>query len=263
MVNKIKIGALISGGGTNLQAIIDSCESGMIDGEMAFVGSDNPEAGGLKRGKKHNIHTFVVDYKKIIHCYKDRPENAKPPKDFNLDEIILKQNIFPAKSDIKRATQYFITRAIAEAELLNEIKNCPVDLLVLAGFMRNLTPYFIDRFNIALNHPRIMNIHPALLPAFPGMDGYGDTFRYGAKVGGCTVHFIDYGEDSGPIIGQKAFSIGSDDTIETIKEKGLKLEWELYPKCIQLFAQRRLETVKMSYALEGGKTYERTVVKVR
>ena len=108
-----------------------------------------------------------------------------------------------------------------------------------------------------------MNIHPALLPAFPGGDGYGDTsLRYGAKVGGCTVHFIDYGEDSGPIIGQKAFSITSDDTIEAIKEKGLRLEWELYPECIQLFAQRRLKTVKMAYRLENGKIYSKTIVKI-
>ncbi len=262
MGNKIKIGALVSGGGTNLQAIIDSCISGKVDGEMVFVGSDNPGAGGLKRGEKHSIPTFVVDYKKIIHGYKEKPEQTMPPEDFDLDEILSKQHLFPSESDSKRRRQYFITRAIAEAELLKKIHNHPVDLLVLAGFMRNLTPYFIDRFNTDPDHPRIMNIHPALLPAFPGVDGYGDTFRYGAKVGGCTVHFIDYGEDSGPIIGQKAFSITSDDTIEAIKEKGLRLEWELYPECIQLFAQRRLKTVKMAYRLENGKIYSKTIVKI-
>ena len=86
-----------------------------------------------------------------------------------------------------------------------------------------------------------MNIHPALLPAFPGTDGYGDTFRYGCKVGGCTVHFIDYGEDSGPIIGQRAFQIEDDDTIETIRKKGLELEWQLYPECIQKFAEKLIQ----------------------
>lgn len=111
-----------------------------------------------------------------------------------------------------------------------------MDLLVLAGFMRVLTPYFIDRINDTGKY-RIMNIHPALLPAFPGTDGYGDTFRYGCKVGGCTVHFIDYGEDTGPIIGQKAFDIADDDTLDDIKKKGLQKEWELYPQCIQKFAQ--------------------------
>jgi phosphoribosylglycinamide formyltransferase-1 len=263
MRNKIKIGALISGGGTNLQAIIDSCESGKIDGEMIFVGSDTPEAKGLERAKRHNIPTFVVDYKMIIRRYKKNPDEIQPPDDFNFDDILSKQHLFAHDGDIRKMTQYFLTRAIAEAELLDKIKPYPVDLLVLAGFMRNLTPYFIDRFNIDPDHPRIMNIHPALLPAFPGVDGYGDTFRYGAKVGGCTVHFIDYGEDSGPVIGQKAFSILPGDTIETIKEKGLNLEWELYPECIQLFAQQRLETKKLSHTLENGQTYERTVVKIR
>jgi len=262
MSKKIKIGALISGGGTNLQAIIDSCESGKIDGEMVFVGSDNPEARGLERAKKHTISTFVVDYKTIIHRYKNELDENQPPEDFNLDEILSKQNFFTNDRDIKKTTQYFITRAIAEAELLHKMKAYKVDLLVLAGFMRNLTPYFIDRFNIDPDHPRIINIHPALLPAFPGVDGYGDTFRYGAKVGGCTVHFIDYGEDSGPIIGQKAFSITPDDILETIKEKGLKLEWELFPECIQLFANGRLETMKKSYTLESGQTYLRTIVKI-
>jgi phosphoribosylglycinamide formyltransferase-1 len=112
-----------------------------------------------------------------------------------------------------------------------------VDLLVLAGFMRNLTPYFIDRFNTDPDNPRIMNIHPAILPSFPGVDGYGDTFRYGCKVGGCTVHFIDYGEDSGPIIGQRAFPILETDTLDDVKRKGLEQEWQLYPQCIQDFAR--------------------------
>ncbi|MBF0235511.1 MAG: hypothetical protein HQK65_21120, partial [Desulfamplus sp.] len=86
----------------------------------------------------------------------------------------------------------------------------------------------------------IMNIHPALLPSFPGTDGYGDTFRYGCKVGGCTVHYIDYGEDTGPIIGQRAFVIEDNDTLEDVKKKGLALEWELYPLCIQKFALGRI-----------------------
>ncbi|MDZ7664253.1 MAG: formyltransferase family protein [Desulfotignum sp.] len=106
--------------------------------------------------------------------------------------------------------------------------------------MRVFTPYFIDRINTESGKHRIMNIHPALLPAFPGTDGYGDTFRYGCKIGGCTVHFIDYGEDTGPIIGQKAFEIEDTDTLDDVKRKGLTKEWELYPACIQKFADRLL-----------------------
>jgi phosphoribosylglycinamide formyltransferase-1 len=107
-----------------------------------------------------------------------------------------------------------------------------------------------------------MNIHPALLPSFPGVDGYGDTFRYGCKVAGATVHFVDYGEDTGPIIGQKAFEISPGDTIDTIKEKGIKLEWELYTRCIQLFAEGRLKAMSKTYILEDGTTVERKIVAI-
>ena len=107
-----------------------------------------------------------------------------------------------------------------------------------------------------------MNIHPALLPVFPGVDGYGDTYRYGCKVGGCTVHFIDYGEDSGPIIGQRCFPIEEGDTLDEVKAKGLKLEWQLYPWCIQRFAEDRLRTVKKTYKLDNGRVMARTVVQV-
>jgi len=100
------------------------------------------------------------------------------------------------------------------------------------------------------------------LPAFPGVDGYGDTYRYGCKVGGCTVHFIDYGEDTGPIIGQRSFAIESGDTLEAIRKKGLKLEWELYPACVQLFAEDRLKVVRKDFELGNGATVTRRVVEI-
>jgi len=90
---KIRIGALISGGGTNLQAIIDACQSGRIDGEMVFVGSDNPEAFGLERARKSAIPTFVVNYAEIIKAYKRAPKEAKVPDDFDAAQLQLKQNI--------------------------------------------------------------------------------------------------------------------------------------------------------------------------
>ncbi|MDF1594136.1 MAG: phosphoribosylglycinamide formyltransferase [Desulfobacterales bacterium] len=260
-MRKLRIGALISGGGSNLQAVIDACEAGRINGEVVFVGSDNPKAFGLERAKKHKIDTFTVDYASIIRSYRQDPERAFVPDDFSLAAIAARQTIVPAGRDAAKLKAFLITRAIAEAELLKKMKPYPFDLLILAGFMRNLTPYFIDRVNTVPDEIRIMNIHPALLPAFPGVDGYGDTFRYGSKVGGCTVHFIDYGEDSGPIIGQRAFRIDENDTLESIKAKGLELEWELYPECIQLFAEGRLKTEKMKYKMKGG-TFQRTVVKI-
>ncbi|CAB1058700.1 Phosphoribosylglycinamide formyltransferase (EC [Olavius sp. associated proteobacterium Delta 1] len=262
MTKKIRIGALISGGGTNLQAIIDACRNGRINGRMVYVGSDNPDADGLARARRDNIPTFVVDYTSIIRATKAEPQKAKLPDDFDYTELLTKQNFFGDGDDPARIKLFLISRAIAEAGLLEAMALYPFDLLVLAGFMRNLTPYFIDRVNTEHSRPRIMNIHPALLPAFAGVDGYGDTFRYGCKVGGCTVHFIDYGEDTGPIIGQRAFQIQPEDTIDTIRKKGLKLEWELYPACIQLYAQGRIKVVKRSFDLGGGKKISRKVAVV-
>lgn len=262
MATKLRIGALISGGGTNLQAIIDACEANRIDAEIVFVGSDKAGLGGLERARRHGIASFVVDYAEVIRQYGQAPETMIPPGDFDLDEMWLKQHLFGPEAAWKRVEAFITTRAIIESRLLEKIAPFEPDLLVLAGFMRNLSPYFIDRFNIDPANPRIMNIHPALLPAFAGVDGYGDTFRYGCKIGGCTVHFIDYGEDSGPIIGQKCFPITDDDTLESIKKKGLALEWQLYPECIQLFAENRLQTVWMTYRLDDGRVIRRRVVKI-
>ena len=262
MDKNISIGALISGSGTNLQAIIDSCETGKIKGKLAFVGSDNPDAKGLERARRSKIPTFVVDYSSIIKRFKTKTNKDLLPDDYNFDDLVSKQAIILDSTNLKKTETFIMTRTIAERKLLDKMKPYPFDLLVLAGFMRNLTPYFIDRVNTDPGHPRIMNIHPALLPAFPGTNGYGDTFQYGCKVGGCSVHFIDYGEDTGPIIGQKVFQIENDDTLDTIKKKGLALEWELYPECINLFAESRLKIVKVQYILKNGEERQRTVVKI-
>ena len=263
MAEKINVGVLISGGGTNLQAIIDASEANRIDANVVFVGSDNPEAYGLKRAEKHGIPTFVVDYQSILRELRGKPLESLVPTDFDVETGLSKQGVTPAMSDLEKAGRYLSTKAIAEAALLRKMAPYPFDLLVLAGFMRILSPYFIDHINTDPSRPRLMNIHPALLPSFPGVDGYGDTFRYGCKVGGCTVHFVDYGEDTGPIIGQKAFEIAPDDTIEVIKEKGVILEWELYPHCIQLFAEGRLRVVSKTYTLENGTTFARKIVEIR
>ncbi len=257
-----RIGALVSGSGTNLQAIIESCQSGQISGKVVFVGSDNSAAPGLEKARTMGIPTFVVDYTSIVHRFQESPREFRIPNDFNFDDIVPKQHLLSTDEGERRIKTFFTTRAIAEAKVLDAMAPYPFDLLVLAGFMRNLTPYFIDRVNTDPDNPRIMNIHPSLLPAFPGIDGYGDTMRYGCKVGGCTVHFVDYGEDSGPIIGQRAFAISEEDTLESIKAKGLALEWELYSECVSLFAEGRLKTVRTFHTLKNGKKIERTVVKI-
>jgi len=240
MAKKISVGTLISGGGTNLQAIIDACAGNKIDADILFTGSDTPDVKGLERAQKANIETFVVDYSAIIESgKKEGIKDSDLPEDFDLDKIQSKQQLMVTDASKEKVAFFLKTRAIAEKKLLDIIRGYDMDLLVLAGFMRVMTPYFIDGINTEPGHYKIMNIHPALLPSFPGTDGYGDTFRYGCKIGGCTVHFIDYGEDTGPIIGQKAFSIEDDDTLDDIKKKGLEKEWELYPQCIQKFADAR------------------------
>jgi len=242
MAKTIHVGTLISGGGTNLQAIIDACTRGSIDAKIVFTGSDTPDVKGLERAKRAGIDTFVVDYEKVIRSCQHGIAEADLPPDFDMAEILEKQRLVApgalADDTSKDQAAFFLkSRAIAEKQLLDRILCHEIDLLVLAGFMRVLTPYFIDRINTIPGRYRIMNIHPALLPSFPGTDGYGDTFRYGCKIGGCTVHFVDYGEDTGPIIGQRAFEIEANDTLEDVKRKGLEQEWALYPACIQGFAE--------------------------
>jgi phosphoribosylglycinamide formyltransferase 1 len=262
MEKKIKIGILISGGGSNLQAIIDGCKKNEIDGQICFVGSDNPQAKGLQRAEKHKIPIFTVDYLSIFRDYHTEVDNMPTPLDFDLEEIFTKQNLFSSRTHWDKIRRYFGIRAIAESRLLKQMASYSFDLLVLAGFMRILSPYFIDRVNINPGKPRIMNIHPALLPAFPGADGYGETYRYGCKVGGCTVHFVDYGEDTGPIIGQKSFEISPDETLDDIRKKGLEIEWKLYPKSIQLFAENRLKVIRETLPVKLGKKQVRTIVKI-
>ncbi len=262
MADRIKIGALISGSGTNLQAILDACIGGGIDGEVVFIGTDNPDASGLARAQIQGIPTFVVDYRRIIRTHRSDPTRLTLPADFDLEEIREKQTLYPATAKREYVTAFLESRAIAEHRMLQAMAAYPFHLLVLAGFMRTLTPYFIDRVNVTPGQPRIMNIHPSLLPSFPGTDGYGDTYRFGCKVAGCTVHFIDYGEDTGPIIGQASFPVEIDDTLESVRAKGLKLEWKLYPACITLFAQGRLKTERLGYDLGRGGRVERTVVNI-
>jgi len=129
-----------------------------------------------------------------------------------------------------------IPREEHEKKIIEILKKYKIDLVVLAGYMRILTPYFIRQYK-----NRIINIHPALLPSFPGTDGYGDTWKYGCKVGGCTVHFVDEGVDTGPIILQEANPIKENDTLESFKKRGLKIEHQAFPEAIKLFCEGKLK----------------------
>lgn len=192
----VNIGVLVSGSGTNLQAIIEAIEAGKIKGKICMVISDNSDAYALKRANKHNIETQYINYKE----FNDREE---------YDKIIV-----------------------------SALKERDCDLVVLAGYLKILTPYFINAYK-----NKIMNIHPALLPSFPGLHVQKEAIDHGVKVSGCTVHFVDEGLDSGPIIIQRAVEVKKDDTEETLTKRILKEEHQIYPRAVQLFTQGRL-TIK-------------------
>lgn len=238
-MNPLKIGVLVSGGGTNLQALIDFSLSGDLKAQIAFVATDNPAAYALQRADRHKLPKIITPYSAIIKAWDNGIQ--LPPHDFNLEDVLGKTPLM-STADTERRERFFITRAICEADLLQQMAAYEYDLVVLAGFMRTLTPYFLDKVQ-SKDRFRVMNIHPALLPAFPGRNGYGDSFNFGCKVGGCTVHFVDYGADSGPIIAQKAFDIEPEDSLDSVKAKGLQLEWQTYKKALNLYAAGKIEVV--------------------
>ena len=125
-----------------------------------------------------------------------------------------------------------------EEKLVAELKAANVTLVVLAGFMRILSPYFVETYR-----HRILNIHPSLLPSFGGAHAHRDVLAYGTKVSGCTIHFVDEGMDHGPIILQDTVPVLDDDTEDTLAARVLTKEHILYPKAIELFVDGRLELI--------------------
>lgn len=192
-MSKLKIGVLVSGSGTNLQAIINSSRTGYLPCEVAVVISDKADAYALQRADIHGITKYVV------------------------------------------STKAFPNPEAYDSELVKILKEWNVDLVVLAGFMRIVTPVLIN----AYPH-RIMNIHPSLLPAFPGLHIQKKALEYGARFSGCTVHFVDEGVDTGPVIIQAVVPVNDDDTEETLAERILSEEHRIYPYAIKLFAEGRL-----------------------
>lgn len=187
------LGVLVSGRGSNLQAILDAINAGRLEAKIGLVISDNPEANALRRLGGMNIPTAVIERK-----------NYKTKQDF-------------------------------EAALIAQLDLHHVELVILAGFMRILSPHFINRFP-----GRVMNIHPALLPAFPGLHAQEQAVRYGVKVSGATVHFVDEGMDSGPIILQEAVPVEDNDTVESLSERILHLEHKLYVRAVRLYCEGRI-----------------------
>ncbi|MDI6786150.1 MAG: phosphoribosylglycinamide formyltransferase [bacterium] len=189
----LNIAVLVSGRGSNLQAIIDAVEAGWLKVRIACVISDNQEAYALKRALKHNI-----------------------------PNIFITPNIFFSKSEY-------------EKKIIEYLREKEVGLIILAGYMQIVGSTLLSAYP-----NKIINIHPSLLPSFPGLHGQKQALDYGAKVSGATVHFVDKGCDTGPIILQVGVKILDNDTEESLSKRILVEEHKILPKAIFLFAEERL-----------------------
>jgi len=193
-MKKVKLGVLVSGRGSNLQAIIDNIEDRTLSAEIVVVISDQAGAYALERARKHGLAAVYVS----------------------------------AKGFKGKREEY-------DALLVKELKERDVELVCLAGFMRIITPTLIKAFSC-----RILNIHPALLPAFPGLHVQKAAIEHGGKFSGCTVHFVDEGMDTGPIIIQAVVPILDNDTEDSLAARILRQEHKVYSRAIQLYADGRL-----------------------
>jgi phosphoribosylglycinamide formyltransferase-1 len=190
---RLRLGVLISGGGTNLQAIIDAVDLGDLDAQVVVVISTHEEAYGLERARKAGIPAVFIDH-------------------------------------TSRATIGDYNHAVREV-----LETHRAEVVVMAGYMRLLGNEVLEAFP-----DKVVNIHPALLPAFPGASGVYDAWSYGVKVTGVTVHFANESFDDGPIIAQEIVRIEEDDTPESVEAKIHCVEHTLYPAVLQLMAEDRV-----------------------
>ena len=189
----LRLGVLVSGSGSNLQAILDAVAAGTLAAEVALVLSNKPDAFALERARRAGVQTAVVSHRD------------------------------------------FTTRELFDAALVQALSAHRVDCVVLAGFMRIVTPVLLDAFQ-----DRVINMHPALLPAFPGAHAQADALAYGVRVSGCTVHFVDAGTDTGPIIAQSVVPVVDGDTVESLSARILAEEHALLPTVLQWIADGRV-----------------------
>ncbi len=205
----IVLGVLVSGNGSNLQAIVDAVAGGALDARVAVVVSNVAGAGALVRAKAAKVETVVVEHGK------------------------------------------FPDRRAFDAAVVEALRAHGVEVVVLAGFMRLVTDVLLDAFPW-----RVVNVHPALLPSFPGVDAQQQAIEYGVRVSGCTVHFVDRGTDTGPIIAQAAVPVFDDDDEQLLRERVLTREHELLPRVLQWIAEGRV-------SVEPGAAGRRARVRVR
>jgi phosphoribosylglycinamide formyltransferase-1 len=204
MARKVPLGVLISGSGTNLQAIIDAIEAKQLDAVIRLVLSNRADAYGLQRAKDHGIPTELLDHKQ------------------------------------------FASREAFDAAVVEILNTYGVELVILAGFMRLLSPVLVKAFS-----NRMMNIHPALLPSFPGLHVQKKAVEHGVRFSGCTVHFVSEECDEGPIIIQAVVPVFPDDTEETLTARILKQEHRIYPRAIQLYCEGRLRVEGRKVFVDG------------
>lgn len=186
------LGVLISGRGSNLQAIIDASAAGRLDARIALVVSNRPGAQGLERAGRAGIETLVVDHRR------------------------------------------FPSREAFDLAVVRELKQRGVGLVCLAGFMRLLSPAFVQAFPNA-----ILNIHPALLPAFPGLEAQHQAWEHGVKISGATVHLVTDELDAGPIVLQAAVPVRDDDSAGSLAARILAEEHRIYPEAIRIVLDGR------------------------
>jgi phosphoribosylglycinamide formyltransferase-1 len=202
MTNK-KIGVLISGRGSNLQALIDAQQRGELGGEIGVVVSNVETAPGLERARRAGIPTVV------------RSHRGLPREEY-------------------------------DASLAGILREHGVELVCLAGFMRLLSPVLLRAFP-----GRVLNVHPALLPAFPGLHAQQQAFDYGVKLSGATVHLVDEGLDSGPIVVQEAVPVLSTDTADSLADRILEAEHRIYPRAVRLMLEGRCRLEGRRVIVEG------------
>ena len=197
----LKLAILISGRGSNMQAILNSIKKQSIPINPVIVISNKPTARGLRIAKRYGVKTEIIESKEF--------QGSRWEYDQKIIDVLSRYRITPKNG-----------------------------LICLAGFMRILSPEFIKKYK-----NRILNIHPAILPAFPGLDAQKRAIDSGVKYSGCTVHFVDEGVDTGQIIVQEVVKVRSDDTEETLAKRILAKEHKAYPKAIRLVAEKKIKII--------------------
>ena len=195
-----KIAVLISGNGSNLEALIDACKKNLINGSVEIIISNNPDAYGIERAKNHLINYKIID-----------------------------NNRFKTREDFDRA-------------LVEELQDSNPDLIVLAGFMRILTPIMIEAFK-----NKIINIHPSLLPKYPGLDTHNSVIKNGDLKHGVTIHYVNEVLDGGQIIAQGEISVNANETSEELKTRIHAIEHVMLPMVVSKLADGTINAEKIIY----------------